>query len=98
MKWIRLLCGLSLLSSLALSSATTMADEVINWQLQALETQLKLDQVTIELIQCKEENEIVRFWLNKKNLMNTKSHIKESQDVLNEYKKSLEPSKEVPTK
>ena len=97
MKWKTSLCVLSL-SSLLLSSAIGLADEVIDWQLQSLETQVKLDQVTIELQQCKEENEIIKFWLNRRNSIAIQSYTKESKDVLNEYKKSLKPLEEVPTK
>ena len=96
MKWKQSLCALSL-SSLLLLSAVGFAEEteeVINWQLEALETNLKLDQATIELQQCREENEIVKFWLNRRNQQSIQQYTKQSKDVLNEYKKSLEPPEE----
>jgi hypothetical protein len=93
LKW-KLLCPL-LLSSLLLLSSTTFADEVINWQLEALETQLKLDQAIIELQQARDEAEILKFWIQNGNRRDVKQFTKESRDVLAEYKKSLEPEEEI---
>ena len=89
LKW-KFLLPLSL-SALVLSSSITYADEVINWQLTALETQLKLDQATIELQHCRDESEILRIWIQSSATRSTKQFTKESKDVLAEYKKSLEP-------
>jgi hypothetical protein len=93
LKW-KLLCPL-LLSSLLLLSSITYADEVINWQLEALETQLKLDQAIIELQQARDNVEILKFWIQNGNRRDVKQFTKESRDVLAEYKKSLEPEEEI---